>query len=118
MFKTKLIATVLASALYAAGASAAWSPDKPVEFVVTSGAGGGMRFNIGTGVETPDRQLHTAVAAAVGAPDDPEFAPPRLGDLQRSCLDIGRAEQVLGWTPQVALDEGVRRTVQYFRSLD
>lgn len=41
MFKTKLIATVLASALYAAGASAAWSPDKPVEFVVTSGAGGG-----------------------------------------------------------------------------
>lgn len=84
----------------------------------SSGAGGGMRFNIGTGVETSDRQLHTAVAAAVGAPDDPEFAPPRLGDLQRSCLDIGRAEQVLGWTPQVALDEGVRRTVQYFRSLD
>lgn len=41
MFKTKLIATVLAGALYAAGASAAWTPDKPVEFVVTSGAGGG-----------------------------------------------------------------------------
>ena len=41
MFKTKLIATVLASAFYAAGASAAWTPDKPVEFVVTSGAGGG-----------------------------------------------------------------------------
>ena len=41
MFKTKLIATVLAGALYAAGASAAWSPEKPVEFVVTSGAGGG-----------------------------------------------------------------------------
>ncbi|MBV9514287.1 MAG: NAD-dependent epimerase/dehydratase family protein, partial [Mycobacteriaceae bacterium] len=43
--------------------------------------GGGQRFNIGTGVETSDRQLHSAVAKAVGAPDDPEFAPPRLGDL-------------------------------------
>ena len=41
MFKTKLIATMLASAFCAAGASAAWTPDKPVEFVVTSGAGGG-----------------------------------------------------------------------------
>ncbi len=41
MFKTKLIATVLDSAFYAAGASAAWTPEKPVEFVVTSGAGGG-----------------------------------------------------------------------------
>lgn len=84
----------------------------------SGGAGGGQRFNIGTGVETSDRQLHTAVAAAVGAPDDPEFAPPRLGDLERSCLDIGRAEKVLGWRPQVALDEGVRRTVEYFRSVN
>lgn len=86
-------------------------------FVKASGpAGGGQRFNIGTGFETSDRQLHTAVAAAVGAPDDPEFHPPRLGDLERSCLDITRAEKVLGWRPQVDLAEGVRRTVEYFRT--
>ena len=85
-------------------------------FVKASGdVGGGQRFNIGTGIETSDRALHTAVAAAVGGPDDPEFSPPRLGDLKRSCLDIGLAERVLGWRPQVALDEGVRRTVEYFR---
>jgi tripartite-type tricarboxylate transporter receptor subunit TctC len=41
MSKTKLIAVLLAGALHAAGACAAWTPDKPVEFVVTSGAGGG-----------------------------------------------------------------------------
>jgi UDP-glucose 4-epimerase len=85
-------------------------------FIKASGvSGGGQRFNIGTGIETSDRQLHSAVAAAVGGPDDPEFHPDRLGDLQRSCLDIGLAERVLGWRPHVRLDDGVRRTVDYFR---
>ena len=86
-------------------------------FVKASGeAGGGQRFNIGTGVETSDRQLHSVVAAAVGAPDDPEFHPPRLGDLRRSCLDFSRAEQVLGWRPKVNIDDGVAQTVAYFRT--
>jgi UDP-glucose 4-epimerase len=85
-------------------------------FLRASGtAGGGQRFNIGTGVETSDRQLHSVVAAAVGAPDEPEFHPPRLGDLRRSCLDVSLAERVLGWRPQVQLEEGIRRTVEYFR---
>ncbi len=87
-------------------------------FIKAAGdAGGGQRFNIGTGMETSDRQLHSAVAAAVGGPDDPEFHPDRLGDLQRSCLDIGLAERVLGWRPQVRLDDGISRTVEYFRNL-
>ncbi len=85
-------------------------------FIKAAGdAGGGQRFNIGTGMETSDRQLHSAVAAAVGGPDDPAFHPDRLGDLRRSCLDIGLAERVLGWRPQVQLDDGIRRTVEYFR---
>jgi UDP-glucose 4-epimerase len=57
------------------------------------------------------------VAAAVGGPDDPEFHPPRLGDLRRSCLDIALAEQVLGWQPKVQLDDGIYRTVEYFRRI-
>jgi UDP-glucose 4-epimerase len=86
-------------------------------FVKAAGeAGGGQRFNIGTGVETSVRQLHTAIASAVGAPDEPEFHPPRLGDLKRSCLDISRAESVLGWRPNVKLDDGVARTVAFFRN--
>ncbi|WPF66356.1 MULTISPECIES: NAD-dependent epimerase/dehydratase family protein [unclassified Corynebacterium] len=77
--------------------------------------GGGMRFNIGTSVETSDRQLHTLVARAAGAPDSPEYAPARLGDVPRSALSYRRAQEVLGWEPQVSLDEGVRRTVEFFR---
>jgi UDP-glucose 4-epimerase len=85
-------------------------------FVRASGeAGGGQRFNVGTGVETSTRQLHTAIAAAVGKPDEPELHPPRLGDLKRSRLDFSRAREVLGWSPQVALADGVLRTVDYFR---
>ncbi|MGL4305344.1 MAG: NAD-dependent epimerase/dehydratase family protein, partial [Mycobacteriaceae bacterium] len=51
-------------------------------FVRASGAvGGGQRFNIGTGVETSDRQLHSLVAQAASAPDVPELMPARLGDV-------------------------------------
>ncbi|HUL98568.1 MAG TPA: NAD-dependent epimerase/dehydratase family protein, partial [Mycobacterium sp.] len=77
-------------------------------FVKAAGPkGGGQRFNIGTAVETSDRKLHSAVAKAVGAPDDPAFAPARLGDLKRSCLDVRLAEMVLGWRPKVRLDDGI-----------
>lgn len=82
----------------------------------SGGAGGGRRFNVGTGVETSVRRLHSAVAAAAGAPDEPELLPPRLGDLRRSCLDIASAERVLGWKPAVPLRDGVARTVEYFRA--
>ena len=77
--------------------------------------GGGQRFNIGTGVETSTRQLHSVIAGAAGGRDEPEFYPPRLGDLKRSSLDNSRAKQVLGWAPNVDLAQGVARTVDYFR---
>lgn len=78
--------------------------------------GGGMRFNIGTSVETSDRQLHTLVAEAAGAQDNPEFAPARLGDVPRSALSYGRAKEVLGWEPEVDIKQGVANTVEYFRN--
>jgi UDP-glucose 4-epimerase len=91
--------------------------DDVVDAFVRAGgeAGSGQRFNTGTGVETSTRELHTAVAAAAGAPDEPEFYPPRLGDLRRSRLDNSRAREVLGWVPKVPLAEGISRTVQFFR---
>ncbi len=79
-------------------------------------AAAGLRFNVGTGVETSDRELHTLVAEAAGSTDDPEFAPARLGDVARSALDAARAAEVLGWSPRVSIRDGVARTVDHFRS--
>ena len=85
-------------------------------FYLASGEiGGGMRFNIGTSVETSDRQLHTLVAEAAGAQDNPEYAPARLGDVPRSALSFARAKEVLGWEPEVDIKQGVANTVEYFR---
>lgn len=85
-------------------------------YLASADAGNGERFNIGTGVETTDRALHTVVAKAVGAPDKPNHEPARLGDVARSSLSYEKAERVLGWAPQVSLDEGVAHTVEYFRN--
>lgn len=85
-------------------------------YLASREAGGGERFNIGTAVETTDRELHTLVAHAAGAADEPEFAPARLGDVPRSALCADKAKQVLGWEPKVSIAEGVQRTVDYFRS--
>ncbi|MFB4312572.1 NAD-dependent epimerase/dehydratase family protein [Actinomadura sp. 21ATH] len=78
--------------------------------------GGGGRFNVGTGLQTTDRELHSLVAAAAGAPDEPEFAPPRLGDLPAMAVDPEATRAELGWTPRVALREGLAETVAWARS--
>lgn len=78
--------------------------------------GDGRRFNIGTGVGTTVRGLHTEVAAAAGAADEPEFAPPRVGELQAISLDCAAARQELGWAPATELPEGIGSTVAFVRS--
>jgi UDP-glucose 4-epimerase len=90
--------------------------DVAAAFLAATGqAGNGRRYNIGTGVQTADRDLHRMAAEAAGVPDQPEQAPARLGDLRASALDASRAEAELGWRPTVSIAEGVRRTVDYFR---
>lgn len=86
-------------------------------FYLASGEkGNGERFNIGTGVETTDRALHTAVARVIGVSDEPADEPARLGDVARSALNYRKAERVLGWRPGVGLEQGIAKTVEYFRT--
>ena len=56
-------------------------------------------------------------AAGLGDEDlQPEFAPARLGELQRSALDVGRARAELGFTAAADLDDGMRRTLEWARA--
>jgi len=67
--------------------------------------------NVGTGHEISVLDvLGTLVQAADGAqPLDPDMAPARLGEVQRSCLDVSRAKTELGWEPEIDLLDGLRR---------
>ena len=90
--------------------------DVAAAFLLAAGeAGDRRRYNIGTGVQTSDRELHCLIARATGAPDKPEFAPARLGDVRDSSIDPSRAGRELGWAPAHQLAAGIGATVEYFR---
>jgi UDP-glucose 4-epimerase len=73
-------------------------------------------INIGTGVETTVVALFESLRAAFGGKGEAHHGPARPGEQRRSLLDPSRARRLLGWTPRVALDEGLRRTVASVRS--
>jgi len=69
-------------------------------------------FNVGTGVETDVLELVRALGELGGAEDfEPEFAPPRAGEVQRISIDPARARRELGWEAKTGLDEGLRLTL-------
>jgi UDP-glucose 4-epimerase len=72
-------------------------------------------FNVGTGVETSVVELYDAIQRASGITREAAFAEARLGELQRSVLDISLAERELGWRPEHSLDDGLARTWAWVR---
>jgi UDP-glucose 4-epimerase len=77
--------------------------------LAVAGAGGGP-FNVGTGNDLTVSELHRACAAVAGVPAEPRHEAARLGDIQRSVLDVSRIERERGWRAQVTLEDGLRRT--------
>jgi GDP-L-fucose synthase len=72
--------------------------------------------NIGTGVETRIVDLAEAVASAVGFEGQTVWDSSMPDGQPKRFLDVSRARERFGFTAQVALDEGVRRTVEWYRS--
>jgi UDP-glucose 4-epimerase len=69
--------------------------------------------NIGTGRETNVLELAGALGRLGGVENfEPEFAPPRAGEVQRITLDASRAERELGWRPLTSLEEGLATTLE------
>ena len=67
-------------------------------------------YNIATGVETSVNEVWDGLRRTSGIDIEPRLADLRAGELQHSCLDIGRAEAELGWRPQVPIEEGLALT--------
>jgi UDP-glucose 4-epimerase len=81
--------------------------------LAATGLDGGV-LNVSTGRATTVLDLVDAMRRATGREIDPEHGPERLGDLRRSVLDPGLAARELGWKAEVALDDGLRLTWQFF----
>jgi UDP-glucose 4-epimerase len=77
---------------------------------------GGMVFNIGTGQRHTLNDLLCSLSAIVGHQLEPHYANARVGDVRHSQAGIEKAQRFLGFEPRVSFQEGLERTVDWFRS--
>lgn len=71
-------------------------------------------FNIGTGVETDVVQIFRMLSAAAKSSAPEVHGPPAAGEQKRSVLNATLAREVLGWKPSLGVEEGMRRTAEWF----
>jgi UDP-glucose 4-epimerase len=72
------------------------------------------KYNIGTEIETSVNELVMVMRRVSGRKFDVEYAPPRPGEVQRISLDTNLTKRVLGWSPKVNLEDGIRQTWMWF----
>lgn len=76
----------------------------------------GQVVNIAAGARTPVLELARRMIEAFGGSEtEPEFGPPRTGDVLHSCADITRANELLDYEPLTDFDEGLRLTLEWWR---
>ena len=76
-----------------------------------------LPFNIGNPVERTVRDLAEKVIALTGSKSPIVKRDLPVDDPQLRCPNIGRAETILGWKPEVDIDRGLESTIQYFRKI-
>ena len=91
---------------------------RALRLAATADGVGGETFQIATSAETSVNELIEKllpILAEAGI-DDVEVrrTAPRAGDVQRNYADTSKARRMLGWKPEVDLEEGLRRTVAWF----
>jgi UDP-glucose 4-epimerase len=73
-------------------------------------------LNIGTGSETDVNELCAHLCALTNASVREAHGPAKPGEQRRSVLSWQRAAEVLSWRPETGLVDGLRQTVEYFRT--
>lgn len=71
--------------------------------------------NVACGSRYSLLQLLDAIGSAAGTRVEPDFGPPRAGDIKHSQADISMAREMLGYDVVVPFEEGIRRTVAWYR---
>jgi len=77
---------------------------------------GGMVINMAEGRQTTLLQLLTLLDHHLGTKISPKFEPARSGDVRESLADITLARKLLGYDPKIGLDEGLAKTIDYYRT--
>ena len=72
-------------------------------------------YNIGWGVPTSVNQIFAALAKATGYALPAGYGPAKVGETRHIYLEASKARKDLGWSATVSLDEGMRKTVEYFK---
>jgi len=78
----------------------------------------GEIINVATGGRISLNQLFEEMRKLVGADVKPAYAESRRGDVRDSQADITKARELLGYEPFVALEEGLSKTVDWYRSAE
>jgi nucleoside-diphosphate-sugar epimerase len=76
----------------------------------------GEVINVATGGRISLNQLFRTMRGLVGATAEPSYAGARPGDVKDSQADIAKAHRLLGYQPTVSFEEGLRRTVEWYRT--
>ncbi|HLW47556.1 MAG TPA: NAD-dependent epimerase/dehydratase family protein [bacterium] len=71
-------------------------------------------MHVGSGEGTSVNEIAAQLRALTGAADEPAHGPAIPGEVYRIFLDVSRIRSVLGWQARVSLEEGLRRTVEWF----
>ncbi len=77
--------------------------------------GDGMSINIGTGIETNVNTVFRVLRDLAGSRQEEIHGPSMPGEQRRSCLENRMAAYELGWYPETTLEEGLARTLDFFR---
>ena len=77
----------------------------------------GLTMNVACGASFGLIELVNEINQVLGTDLEPVFEPARKGDVRESLADISLARKVLGYNPLVGFKEGLRRTIEYYQSL-
>ncbi|HJT69068.1 MAG TPA: SDR family oxidoreductase [Terriglobales bacterium] len=75
----------------------------------------GEVFNVATGARFDLNQTFQLLREITGYSGDVAYRPERAGDVKHSLADLSKAERLLGFKPCVDFEEGLRRTVEWYR---